>query len=149
MGLAADYDLSLGATAVDIDRLLGGVQHVQDQFVAFGDQLPVLLAATGIDDVSTLRAFGPFAVAVRESRASERKGQDECKCTQHAVLLSCSGQLASVGLAHFELALNGPKPLQRFGAVSQKQYGCEKRIKQGRGDQAAKDDDSDRMQNLL
>ena len=75
VGLAADKHLALGAAAVDLDRLLIGVEHVEGELVALGDQLPVLLAAAGIDDVAALRALGPLAVAVRERGTCERQAE--------------------------------------------------------------------------
>jgi hypothetical protein len=72
-GLTLQQDLALGAAAVDSDGLLVGVEDVECELVALGDQLPVLLAAAGIDDVAALRAFGPLAVAVREGEPASTR----------------------------------------------------------------------------
>jgi hypothetical protein len=55
--------------SIDIHRLLVRVEHVKSQFIAFGDQLPMLFAPAGIDDMLALRALGPFAVAMRKGVA--------------------------------------------------------------------------------
>ena len=148
VGLLANEDLRFGGAAVDIDRLFIGIQDVKRELVAVGDQFPMLFAAAGIDDVTALRALGPLAIAVRESGGRKGKAQDECKC-RNMLFSWLRWRLASVGLAHLELGLNGRKPLQRFRAVSEEQDGSEDGIEQRRSDQAAEDDNRHRVEDLL
>ena len=105
--LAADQHLRLGAAAADIDRLLVGIRDIERELVALGNQLPMLRAAAGVDNVTALGAFGPLAVGMRESGGGHGQAQDQCDYTQHMFLLGCGWRLASVGLAQFELGLNG------------------------------------------
>src|SRR5687767_7585978 len=68
VGLATDKDFAFGAAAIDLDRLLIGVKHIESELVAVGDQLPVLFSLAGIDEMAALLPLGPLAVAVGESR---------------------------------------------------------------------------------
>src|SRR5262245_22203911 len=60
-------------------RLLIGIENVEREVVAACDELPVLLAAVGIDNVAALRSLSPLAVAVSKRRAHQGQAQDQHK----------------------------------------------------------------------